>query len=69
MKYTTDKHDNEVTFEDLCGLIYSGFGQQTLIAFCDNIGHETWLVCDACETESPVTGDHDQTCLVCGSVV
>jgi hypothetical protein len=71
MKYTTDKHDNEVSFDDLCQLIYKGFGQDAVLGFCDSIGHETWLVCDACEIESPITDspDAEPTCLVCGSVV
>ena len=71
MKYTTDKHDNEVTLYDLCHIIYQGFGQDAVIAFCDSIGHETWQVCDACEIESPVTDepDREDVCLVCGSAV
>lgn len=69
MKYTEDKNGEQVTLNDLCYLIYQGFGQGTVLAFCDSIGHETWAVCDACEIESPVTDEHEPSCLVCGSDV
>jgi hypothetical protein len=69
MKYT-EHNGEQVKFEDLCHIMYQGFGQQTVIAFCESIGWDQWLVCDACETESPVQSEFNQsTCLVCGSIV
>lgn len=71
MKTIYDSNDKRVTMPDLCHLIYQGFGQSAVIAFCDNIGWQTWQVCDACETESPISDDPEteDICLVCWSKV
>ena len=71
MKYTTDKHDNKVSFEDLCHLIYQGFGQDAVLAFCTSINWHLWYWCEPCEAESPVSDNPSvrTACLVCGSTI
>jgi len=69
MKYTTDNTGTEIRLSDLCYFIYQGFGQDTVIKFCESIDWQSWYFCNDCEYESPCSDEPDSwaTCLVCGS--
>jgi hypothetical protein len=61
----------EVSLDDLCYMIYQGFGDWAVRGFIldrQRDGHQLsdvrWAVCEPCEEENPV---YEEACLICGT--
>ena len=65
-----DGNHHEVGLDDLCYIIYQGFGQSGVIDFIRSRQENVtlmdvgWALCEPCEIDSPI---YEGACLVCGT--